>query len=125
TLRYDDGLWNLIVESRDWAGNVSSTVAGPFEVTHDIRPPRTVIVVGEPKYGEQPVYVTSDTQFTLASVEKEMGELYMFQLPLSMLNLMWFTPDRGWEDSNEYVQDIGAKIFSPSSYNGSLWVSVV
>jgi len=68
-LDIDDGLWNLIVESKDWAGNVSSMVAGPFEVTHDIRPPRTGIVVGEPKYGQEPVYITSDTQFALAPVD--------------------------------------------------------
>jgi len=68
-LDIEDGLWNLIVESTDWAGNVSSMVAGPFEVTHDIRPPRTSIVVGEPNYGQDPVYITSDTQFTLTSVD--------------------------------------------------------
>jgi flagellar hook assembly protein FlgD len=68
-LDIDEGLWNLIVQSTDWAGNVSSMVAGPFEVTHDIRPPRTSIVVGEPKYGQEPVYVASDTQFTLSVVD--------------------------------------------------------
>ena len=68
-LDIEDGLWDLIVESTDWAGNVSSMVAGPFEVTHDIRPPRTSIVVGDPKYGQDPLYITSDTQFTLSAFD--------------------------------------------------------
>ena len=68
-LDIEDGSWNLIVEAKDWADNISSTVVGPFEITHDIRPPRTATVVGEPKYGQEPVYVTSDTQFTLAPVD--------------------------------------------------------
>lgn len=45
----DDGLWRLEVSARDAAGNSTSTFSGPFEVIHDVRPPRTALAVGTPR----------------------------------------------------------------------------
>ena len=67
------GEWILTVYAKDFVGNVSTEsrgpLSGPFIIIHDILPPRTSIVIGEPKYGETPAFVTSATTLTLSAVD--------------------------------------------------------
>ena len=55
------GAWLLTVAASDADGNVSTAAAGPFEIVHDILPPRTRLQPGEPVYCSTMVYVSSLT----------------------------------------------------------------
>lgn len=75
-LSIDDGAWQLTVIAQDCAGNANQVVVGPFEVVHDVRPPRTSLTVGVPQAvgaadGAAPgeTFVTAATSFTLAAVD--------------------------------------------------------
>ncbi|MBI2071176.1 MAG: hypothetical protein HYT79_11310 [Elusimicrobia bacterium] len=75
-LSIDDGLWVLEVEAKDWVNNSTIAVSGVFEVIHDLLPPRTSLVAGEPKFGENPVFITSNTFIGFSAVDDlvEMGD---------------------------------------------------
>ncbi|MBI4655891.1 MAG: VCBS repeat-containing protein [Elusimicrobia bacterium] len=49
-LDIDDGKWKLMVSATDFADNSALTESGTFEVLHDIKPPRTLLALSEPKY---------------------------------------------------------------------------
>jgi len=69
-LSIDDGFWTLTVEATDWVGNHSSSTTAKFEVIHDMKPPRTTISVGEPKYIiDVSTYVSDTTEVTLSAVD--------------------------------------------------------
>ncbi|MCG2724731.1 MAG: NHL repeat-containing protein, partial [Elusimicrobia bacterium] len=53
------GTWVLTVEATDWAQNSSFITTSSFEIVADALPPRTEITIGEPKYGTEPVYISS------------------------------------------------------------------
>ena len=64
----DDGLWELRVEARDFAFNSTSAAGGAFEVVHDGLPPRTSLVIGEPRFGA-PVFVATYTFLSFHTVD--------------------------------------------------------
>ncbi len=55
------GTWALTVEAIDWAQNSSFMTTSSFEIVTDALPPRTEIIIGEPKYGAEPIYISSRT----------------------------------------------------------------
>ncbi|MBA3065359.1 hypothetical protein FP828_02600, partial [bacterium] len=69
-LDIESGFWTLIIEATDWMGHFSSSTTGQFEVIHDILPPRTEIVAGQPRYiTETSTFVARETQFNLSAVD--------------------------------------------------------
>lgn len=60
------GAWLLAVTAADADGNISTAAAGPFEIVHDILPPRTSLQIGEPVYYSTMVYVSSLTPLGFA-----------------------------------------------------------
>jgi sugar lactone lactonase YvrE len=65
----DDGFWTLTVQATDWVGNSSQMSGAAFEVVHDNLPPRTTLVVGEPRFGADPVYLSASTPLTLTAAD--------------------------------------------------------
>ncbi|MBI4655414.1 MAG: Ig-like domain-containing protein [Elusimicrobia bacterium] len=66
----DDGLWELLVEARDWAGNISTMTSGGFEVIHDTMAPRSELTVTS----EGIRYVTAKISWTLTSIDDLLTE---------------------------------------------------
>lgn len=63
------GSWTLDVFANDWAGNASSVTSGAFQIVTDARPPRTTLLVGEPKAGSEPIFVSSITPLSFDAVD--------------------------------------------------------
>jgi hypothetical protein len=71
-LDLDDGVWELRVSATDFALNGAAAAGGAFEVLHDVLPPRTSLVIGEPRAEGGPegaLFITKDTEFALQSFD--------------------------------------------------------
>ncbi|RLD17438.1 MAG: hypothetical protein DRI36_03780, partial [Caldiserica bacterium] len=69
-LEIESGFWTLTVEAIDWLDHSTSTTTGPFEVIHDILPPRTTVQITNPKFQiTNKTFITSKTSFTLTAVD--------------------------------------------------------
>ncbi|MCK4443619.1 MAG: VCBS repeat-containing protein, partial [Thermoplasmata archaeon] len=66
-----EGSWRIYYNSTDNLGNVEGTKE--LQVIVDNTPPSTTVDVGDPKYVSLDVWVTSNTQFTLDSMENGVG----------------------------------------------------
>ncbi|PKM99725.1 MAG: hypothetical protein CVU78_04835, partial [Elusimicrobia bacterium HGW-Elusimicrobia-2] len=61
------GQWTMTIEACDSAGNNISTTTAVFEVSHDVLPPRTRLSLGEPRYWQDPVFITDGMVITLTA----------------------------------------------------------
>lgn len=71
-LDLDDGLWELRVSATDFVLNSTAASGGAFEVLHDVLPPRTSLVLGEPRTDGGPqeaTFVTAATELALQSFD--------------------------------------------------------
>lgn len=69
-LLMDDGLWELVIEARDWNNNYSSAATGMFEVIHDTNAPETKYEVSGTKYENGGItYINADSGITLSAVD--------------------------------------------------------
>lgn len=70
SLDLDDGLWELRAGAVDFVANGTSAVSGPFEVIHDLMPPRTSLSAGTPlALVAGTSVVARGTPLTLASID--------------------------------------------------------
>ncbi|MBI4668260.1 MAG: T9SS type A sorting domain-containing protein [Elusimicrobia bacterium] len=65
----DDGLWEMVVTATDFVLNVATRSSGGFEVIHDVQPPRTSLVIGDPKFGAEPTFMTKSTPLGLNAID--------------------------------------------------------
>jgi len=65
------GLWSVLVEATDWAGNHAVAQGAVFEVAFvpDALAPRTSLSGGQPQAGATPLYITSTTAVGFARVD--------------------------------------------------------
>lgn len=63
------GTWELVVVASDFVANSSTLSSGAFTVTHDELAPRTTVTVGDPRYGDSPVFITSATPIRFQAVD--------------------------------------------------------
>jgi len=71
------GFWTFTVESQDFLNNSISSTTTKFRIIHDIQPPITTLIIGDPKYiTEISTYVTSLTSFTLSATDNISGVDY-------------------------------------------------
>ncbi|MCG2726471.1 MAG: amidase domain-containing protein [Elusimicrobia bacterium] len=70
-LDLESGYWTMTVKASDIDNNISSFTIGKFEILHDIMPPRTKTVISDQwsVTGEGITYVTSNTSFTVTSID--------------------------------------------------------
>jgi len=65
----DDGVWRLEVTATDAAGNSTQAVSGVFEVIHDPLAPVTTLTIGEPKFNNGTIFISSVTQLMLSATD--------------------------------------------------------
>ena len=68
-LALDDGLWRLEVAAADAAGNSTQAVSGVFEVIHDTLAPVSTLVIGEPKFSDAGLFISSVTPLLLSATD--------------------------------------------------------
>jgi len=82
--------WNRIrIEASDAAGNYGYDEETVTYVVEDTIPPTTTKIVGEPKYGEMALYVTSHTPITLVAQDNEGGSGVNYTLYRIWYNGSW------------------------------------
>jgi len=93
-LNIPSGKWILTVKATDFVENTRIETSGPFTIIHDILPPRTSTIIGEPRYGDTPTFVTSATTFTLSAVDDlvEVGD----SIGLGVKNILFKIDDETW-----------------------------
>ncbi len=67
----DDGVYTICFWSVDNAGNVEAINSVSFKI--DQTPPTTTLTIGEPKYVQNPTYVSPTTDFTLEAMDVTSG----------------------------------------------------
>src|SRR3990172_397917 len=67
------GRYNVTLTVQDAAGNTSTDTSQVTAGASDNITPETTITIGEPKYQENPVYVTPQTPFTLSATDDSSG----------------------------------------------------
>jgi len=67
------GRYSVALTATDAASNVSTDTTQVTVGLADDIPPQTSIILGEPKYGESPAYVNSQTQFSLTAADDSSG----------------------------------------------------
>ncbi len=63
------GSWTFLVTATDWAGNLSTAATPSFQVTSDVLPPQTSLIVGSPSFGANPIFVSSQTGVSIQAVD--------------------------------------------------------
>ena len=69
--QFTDGLYFIDFNSIDYAGNVEPT--NTVTIILDNTPPTTTLLIGEPKYTSDTIYVTPDTPFTPEATDSGSG----------------------------------------------------
>ncbi|MEK7388431.1 MAG: Ig-like domain-containing protein [Elusimicrobiota bacterium] len=65
------GSWKLVVRASDWAGNSSALETQAFQVSLDVLAPRTSLIAETPSYGNDPLYVSSQTNVSLSATDDQ------------------------------------------------------
>jgi len=69
--QFTDGLYFIDFNSTDYAGNVEPT--NTVAIILDNTPPTTTLLIGDPEYISDTIYVTPDTPFTLEATDSGSG----------------------------------------------------